>query len=383
MIKRSLRSTPRFTMSIVTIALKTAFLLLTLSSVALGAVGNQDPDDLEKIRGEFEAAANRYTHFATDDFVKNREIRLDNWYKKLQKLAQQQTDLAKDLERWGKQPELVRKLNKHPDPKVRTLVIATLYARLDPTDLVYIASVRKDNAPTFKYLHHPRSAGGYTGDLTEIEDPQTVGDVAGKMLLEYFEAAGEGGDMEIEQCDFNKYWSVRANRKTCASWFLVQVKYATRSTSPLQPQYRNDVAAAIAKIKALPLNERAWTQLFIRTRGFTDIEDYLSEADCLAALKEVGPDQIMKFLKCESVVDDPDLNFEAGKEYRHRVHFFMVAVRIKKREGTAESRRCSGFARARNVSARTPNFNWCFISMGRVRSRISGSRGHRERRRDH
>ena len=307
---------------------KAAFLLLTLSSVAFAAVGNQDPD-LEKLRGEFEDAANRYTHFATDDFVKNREIRLDIWHKKLQKLAQQQTDLAKDLERWGKQPELVRRLNKHPDPKVRTLVIATLYARLDPSDLVYIASVRKDKAPTFKYLHDPRSAGGYTGDLAEIEDPQTVGDVAGKMLLQYHEAAGEGGDMEIEDCDFDKYWSVRAKRKTCASWFLFQVEYATRSTSPLQPQYKKDVAAAIAKIKALPLNERAWTQLFVRTRSFTDIEDYLSEADCLATLKEVGPDQIMKFLKCESVVDDPDLNFEAGKEYRHRVHFLMVMFVLK------------------------------------------------------
>ena len=295
---------------------------IPMTSVALNAGGNEDPD-LDKLRGELEAAASRYTHLATSDFVRNREINLP-FHPKFQKLAQQQIDLAKDLQQWGEQPELVRKLIKHVDPKVRTLVIATLYARLDGRDLPYIASLAKDKAPTFKYLHDPFSAGGYTGDLAEIEDPQTVGDVAGKMLSVYYKAVGEGGDRDIEQFDFDRYWSVRAKRKTCASWLLVQVEYATRSTSPLQPQYKNDVAAAIAKIKALPPNERAWTQLFIKTRSFTNVEEYLSNADCLAALKEVGPDQIMKFLNCMPVVDDPDLSFKVGEEDRGRVHFWMA-----------------------------------------------------------
>ena len=300
---------------------------IAMTSVAFNAGGNEDPD-LEKLRGEFEAAASRYTHFATRDFVRNRQINLP-FHQKFQKLAQQQTDLAKDLKHWGEQPELVRKLIKHADPKVRTLVIATLYARLDGRNLPYIASLAKDKAPTFKYLHNPFSAGGYTGDLVEIEDPQTVGDVAGKMLLVYFEAAGGGGDMDIEQCDFDKYWSDRAKCKTCASWYLVQVEYATRSTSPLQPQYKKDVAAAIAKIKALPPKERAWTQLFIKTRSFTNVEDYLSDADCLAALKEVGPDQIMKFLNCKPVVDDPDLSFKVAEEDRGRVYFWMALFVLK------------------------------------------------------
>ena len=128
---------------------------IPMTSVAFNAGGNEDPD-LEKLRGEFEAAASRYTHLATSDFVRNREIEL-SFHPKFQKLAQQQIDLAKDLQRWGEQPELVRKLIKHADPKVRTLVIATLYARLDGRDLPYIASLAKDKAPTFKYLHDPFS----------------------------------------------------------------------------------------------------------------------------------------------------------------------------------------------------------------------------------
>ena len=55
----------------------------------------------------------------------------------------------------------------------------------------------------------------------------------------------------------------------------------------------------------------------------------MSDADCLTALKEAGPDQIMEFLKCKPVVDDPDLNFEVGEKDRGRVHFWMALFVLK------------------------------------------------------
>lgn len=55
----------------------------------------------------------------------------------------------------------------------------------------------------------------------------------------------------------------------------------------------------------------------------------IADADCIASLKEIGPDQIMRFLKRERVGDDPDLwfdevNYKNSYVYSGMAHFVLL-----------------------------------------------------------
>jgi hypothetical protein len=278
------------------------------------ALGKQTAE----VQRQMEAATKIYSHFATGHIIANRSSERQ-WP---EKMIAQQVKLLSELRNWSKQPLSLRELVSHPDPKVRTLVLGALYIREDPHELPLIASLSKDKAATFKHAHDCLSSGGFNGDLALIETPQRVRDVARAMLAPYLRSANVD-----ENTKFAKYWNERKNRESCASWFLVKVMRATRNTT-LRPEFRADIQAVLKPVKALPPKERAWTQVFLRCMSFTNIDPDLSDEECVAALKEIGPDQLVAFLNRERVVDDPDLCFDvldipSGRVYSWMAHFIL------------------------------------------------------------
>ncbi|MGO8746910.1 MAG: hypothetical protein ACLQNE_13065 [Thermoguttaceae bacterium] len=268
-----------------------------------------------EIQRRLEDGARTYSHFATGDIVYNRRTSPGRWPPAL---YEEQARLLIDLRAWAKHAEAVRSLISHADAKVRTLALGVLFVHEDPQDLPLIASLVDDKMPTILNIHDSSSSQGGVRPLREIEKPQTVGDVAQSMLLFYLQAARlERGSR------FADYWLPRQGRKTCASWFIVRFRRATRQTTPLRPEYHEDVKRVLSEINVLPPGERAWTQLYVFCDGpLTDLESLFPEAACVASLQAVGPDQILQFLQRKRVTQDPDLWFD--EDDRVRVFSFMT-----------------------------------------------------------
>jgi hypothetical protein len=242
------------------------------------------------------------------------------------------------------------------------LVLGALFVREDPHDLPLIGSLAADETPTFVHVHATMNSFGFTGNLADIEDPQTVGQVAEAMLATYLRAAYVKDD-----CEFAEYWQAREGRRTCASWFLVRISRATRNTSPPQPEYQLDVQRVISELRALPPAERAWTQVFLRCTSFTDLEATLTDATCVAALKEIGPDEIVRFLERQRVTEDPDLWFDNLEIANSRVYSRMAHFHLTSRPRTAARPRCSGAFGVRRIPAEyeLQDVAWHVAGLGR------------------
>ena len=293
--------------------------VVLLCGIRVASIHAADDPLLAEMRGQMEAAAQSYSHFATGDIIANRPTDRD-WP---ETLIAEQSKLLADLQKWAKQPELLRALIGHHDARVRTLVLGALFVREDPHDLPLIGELASDAAPTFVHVHAAMRSQGFTGNLADIEDPQTVGKVAEAMLNTYLLATKVDHRLR-----FAGYWQARKSRQTCASWFLVRISRATRNSSPLRPGYQNDVQRVISELEALPPAERVWTQVFLRCTSFVDLKATLTDATCVAALKEIGPDEIVRFLQRKRVTEDPDLWFddleiENSNVYSWMAHFIL------------------------------------------------------------
>jgi hypothetical protein len=289
-----------------------------------GAIHADDvaaPVDSAEIKRQMEAAAKEYAYFATGDIIANRQTER-RWPAEM---IAEQAKLLAQLEKWSRESEALRMLIGDNDAKVRTLALGALFVREDPHDLPLVASLADDKAPTFPHAHFSFNSG--PPQLQEFIDPQTVGQVAQSMLAAYVRASPTKKDS-----GFAEYWRIHQGRETCASWFLVKLNRATRQTSPPQPQYQVDVQRVISEVEKLPAVERAWTLIFLRSIGAANLDLARIDPECVASLKEIGPDETMRFLRRERVGDDPDLwfdrlDYDSSHIYSWMAHFVLQHAR--------------------------------------------------------
>lgn len=202
-------------------------------------------------------------------------------------------------------------LLKHEDPKVRTLALAALFQREDGRDLPLIATLATDAAPTFAKLEQTVGDAfvlGQKRSRTQLQ-PQSVGEVARAMLSLYLREAGfqepyPGAPLG----SFPIYWKQRQNREWCASWFVVKMSRAMHGISPIQPTRREAAQRVIAEIDRLPKIERAWTRLFVLNPRYHWASGLVEEIELVATAREIGREKLLRFLRREPVVNDPDLD---------------------------------------------------------------------------
>jgi hypothetical protein len=260
---------------------------------------------------QFERLANEATHFATNDIIANRWSEERRWPVGL---LEEQQGVLRELRAASLDRGALLTLLEDSNPKIRTLALAALFVREDPHDLPLIARLVSDDAPTFPLLTHSLNSMGGRLPLSAFESSQTVGMVASAMIRSYLSAAGRGssGVMPVASAlpssVFDEYWAERSSRTRCASWFLVKMRRATRSTSPLQPQYEADARRVLEEINALPLAERAWTLLYVRLDQ-AQLHAIVPDSELVTALEAVGPEALMNFLLLRPFSSDPDLGF--------------------------------------------------------------------------
>lgn len=235
------------------------------------------------------------------------------------------------------------------DSKVRTLALGALFQREDAHDLPLIASLITDSAPTFPDIGPEMGQGGAPTPIAELEIPQIVGRVA-QMMLDFWGVKHEGravstwprGQNAITTNDFAAYWAKYGGRSYSASWFAVKMKRATRRTTPILPEYQPDIQRVLAEINALPMPDRAWTQLYVLVPEgsyASDSEDLVMSPDTLLRIvKRLGPDALLRFLQRQPISDDPALTMDKnGSEFIRMSNFILVHADKLLRPGDADA----------------------------------------------
>ena len=290
-----------------------AITVLAIAPTAANAASNPDA-----VQAKVNSIAEHLSHFATRANIVNRtlmEMEIPP------KVFAEQAQLLADLRSLSHAPDELHRLLRDPDPKVRTIALGALFVREDPQDLPYIAPLIGDHAATISDLHNSmRASFPIVPKIdSEMEGPQTVGQVASAMIQFYLEAthvqlAERANGYPIPEADlsstFDRYWAERKDRAHCASWFLVKLKRATRQTEPVPEQYREDVDAVLAQIAALPSPDREWTLLYALFGESLPGSEYLvRDAALVYAAQAIGPVDLMKFLLLQPFSADPDLRF--------------------------------------------------------------------------
>jgi hypothetical protein len=287
------------------------FVLLVLIAVPVSAGADT--------RREFEEAARELSFFAFDDFLYNRDVTsrvaADNalrYSATLSELVFARREIASRVFiqlGGGTSSRDVSVLLRHPNPKVRTLAMAWLFAQQRHRALPLLKEHVDDRAKTFPALQP--TALIYLPGHEPSEPPlrtQRVGDVARGMLAFYMERAGYyyGTEGKDEHGGFDEYWEVRSKRAHCLSWFAVKLDRATEGVSPLLQRAVSKVSAVRQQVDALSPVERevALLSLFV---GRADLRDLIPERDLVFAGRRLGPERLLTLLRGEPLVDDPDL----------------------------------------------------------------------------
>lgn len=257
----------------------------------------------EQAQEHFEHLASKLQVFNTGDFLFDRidsSVQSDDDSKTLSELMTTNYPETALIE-----------LLKHDSPKVRTLALACLFAKENPTVLPDLVKMVDDQAATFPTPTQITSA--FHADLEPIPtEPQTVGQVAEQMVGVYLGAAGYPyGVKGSGDCPgFDHYWATHRAREYNASWFDVQMARATQGISPIPSGRENKFQALRQRIDRLPAPDRLWYLLLVGTRPSGD--QVVSADELIDIAKTLGPDQLLLLLARRVPNGDPDL-FQAEK----------------------------------------------------------------------
>lgn len=223
-----------------------------------------------------------------------------------------------------------------PSPKIRVLALLALY-KFDHLDLLPLfTAYSSDSSRCFKkspfkiYGRMPTYSAFTIKALIEEAPYLRVSDVVKEILLHFYRQSGYGYD------DPEQYLKERANLVNTAG-FLNLLKYkATKGIQPLSSKYKPALDKLVARINAIePELLRYIYQIYI------SVEDHLfmknpyytiySEAEMIAALKNIGRENTWLILKGAIPANDPDLKETAPMYHQmcewillHAEHVFTV-----------------------------------------------------------
>ncbi len=211
----------------------------------------------------------------------------------------------------------------HEDPKVRTLAIALLVDREDPSALPHIVELLDDESATYRTtVAMSRGLGRRPDGTTGVMPPdtawaeQTVGDVAEAALAVYCRQSPRFSSRDrTDRISFDAYWATYKDMPYCASWFAVKLMRASRGTSPTRDEWAADIHRVREQIDAVPGDDRAWTLLWLHGEAGSDV--LVSEAELVEMCQQLGPDKLLAMLRNKIPSDDPDLQPRERNNYRY------------------------------------------------------------------
>jgi hypothetical protein len=143
-----------------------------------------------------------------------------------------------------------------------------------------------------------------------VLERQTVGQVA-KMAVRFWTGWRHDGR-------FPQYWHDRKQRSHCAGWFDVQLSRASQGAWATPEERVPHIRAVRTRIDRLPKLDRAWTLLYLHgetaslARCLWSQDSFgtghlVSDAELLAACRDLGRERLLRMLEKKTPSDDPDL----------------------------------------------------------------------------
>jgi len=253
---------------------------------------------------QLESLASRFPYFCPQNFFLDQPGCWGHREAEYRKLLAELSSLD------APEPALVELLH-HADPKVRTLAIAVLFAREDPSVLPHIAAKAGDSSLTFPdVLPDARPLlPGFKREPTL--QSRTVGEIAEQAVRLCLEPAGffGGARGSAGYAGFEQYWAARQHRKYCAAWFLVQLGRAGQGSRPTPAERLPKIRAVRRRIDRIPEPDRTWTFLWLN--GEEGSEALLSEQELTQACKKLGPEALLESERRERRAGFTDPNITA------------------------------------------------------------------------
>lgn len=208
----------------------------------------------------------------------------------------------------GNDKQMVIQLLKDIDPRVRTLALASLFDREDPSLLPDIRSLCSDTAETF-ITHYFAEYASF-----DVDDPppppfrsQTVGDIARSFLSFYTSDSG------FDYTKFEKYWSERKDRRYCASWCAVRMLRASEGSSPIMRERLALTRRLIQEVQQLPNPDRCLELLYLSNGS--NASQVLSGDFLLSECKNLTAEQLLHVVELKPDSNDPDIKSLAAGHF--------------------------------------------------------------------
>jgi hypothetical protein len=214
--------------------------------------------------------------------------------------------------------ELLHALIGDANPRVRTLAMALLFNKEEPTLLLAIAQHLSDTAETFPVLMPTANAD------PRATAPQTVGQVAGQLLGVYMMAAGMTRWRNPTFADWVAYNTAHGSRPYSLSWLIVRLSRITRMQSPFQEERRPLLLNFRKELDALPQDDRNLYLLWLchGNRDFDGGRELATEAELVDAAKRLGRQKLLQIVDGRPPGTDPDI--PAGAEWQNRARYAAV-----------------------------------------------------------
>ena len=198
--------------------------------------------------------------------------------------------------------ELV-KSSEHSDPNVRALALLALVAREQQEFVAIAIRLLNDRAPTKPEQYEP--GGRLAGERSVITRPLTVAGVARRALyLVGFPGASQRDDGTSTLAEPPDWWAKRKDNPEWLKWYAFLCHRVRRGVSGWSHGIQPEARKLKARLDGLPLITRAWALLYLSDELFSAEERYpglyTSQAEVLAAVKVLGPDALLEFLKSGS-----------------------------------------------------------------------------------
>lgn len=269
-------------------------MLLVLCGLSLLAPIPEKGGDL---RPKFEAWSRELTFFPRSDFIYDRPFHIQGMDRdKLQAWARCRADLRAARDRL---PELIELLD-HLDPRVRTLALAALFDREDPTVLPNLARLMGDLSISFPEAVY--NSGSGTVEFRE----QTVAQTAHGMVTFWVISTHH------PSTDFAAYWQEGKGCPSRSAWFEARLSRAEGGITPFQKERADRVRAVRQAVDNLPLPARDWTLLWLASYRPPDKRAaFAKEEELFAAAKRLGPELLLRLVQGREVCADPELTADA------------------------------------------------------------------------
>lgn len=223
-------------------------------------------------------------------------------------------------------------LLKDRDARVRTLAMAALFSKEDPSVLPNVAALVNDQAETYP---EPEILDNPIPSMPMHK--RTVGSIAIFFVDTYLKEAGYtssfaytyGLNRHIGRGpgSFAEYWDKRKNRRYCASWFAVKVQRATSNYFPADKSRAPFIDAVRKQVDQIPNLDRDWILLWLCSQRL-GIGEYpmkiASEPEVLASMKKLGSSRLLLMLQGKMPSDDPDLQLQENMECYGNLMLFVL-----------------------------------------------------------